>query len=78
MPRFVRFKLEQAEATGGHLRWVPVAELYLRLSAVRHRVALRRGDKTLIATHEHGCASATKLSPACGFGGSSAFCWCTS
>ena len=36
----------------GQMRWLPIADLYVRLSPMRHQVALRRGDATIIASHE--------------------------
>ncbi len=52
MSRYQSFQLERAVASVGHVEWESLAEVFVRLTPMRHRVSVRHGSETLLATHE--------------------------
>ena len=50
--RFQPFKLERSVVSAGEMRWLPVADIYVRLTPMRHRVRVKRGSQIALASHE--------------------------
>lgn len=51
MTRFELFELEKSEAQAGRVSWQPVMQLSARVTRLRSRPTLRRGNDVVVMTH---------------------------
>lgn len=64
MTRFQAFELEKAQAQAGRVSWQHVMQLSARVTRLRSRPTLRRGDNVVVITHQARLRRIAEIEPA--------------